>query len=129
MKSEPRKGTGMTNQDQGDERVKQNRIGLAKQLEGVAWLKEHRDEARRVPQTELAARLAGVLGCMVTVGNLVTMAKAAKVTLHGYVGEMALVDRLARLEARVQDLEDALAAARPVPGGCEVGLVERTERD
>lgn len=83
---------------------RQNRIGLAKQLEGVRWLQEHREEAGRVPQTELAQTLSQALGCRVTVGNLGTMAGAAGVLLHGYAREEVLEARVTALEERVERL-------------------------
>ena len=60
-----------------------NRMTLAQQMAGVAWLKECPELAATQPHGKTARALGEFLGRPVTVGNLGTLAAAAGVRLHG----------------------------------------------
>ena len=83
---------------------KANRLPLAEQARAMEWLREHREQAGREPQTTMAQRLAEFLGRPVTVANLGTVAQAAGVLLHGYAETADLAAKVRALDAELQGL-------------------------
>ena len=95
-----------------------NRIPLERQIVAVEWLKGHAEEARTLTQGELALRMGGAIGHPVTVGNLLRLAQAAKVRLHGLAtgSAMAVESRLHNLEECVTTLAARLNRLEKQPG-------------
>lgn len=92
------------------EAKKANRLPLADQARAMEWLREHREQAGREPQTGIAQRLSEFLGRPVTTANLGTVAQAAGVMLRGYSETVDLVAKVRITETELLALAERVKA-------------------